>query len=172
MLQVPPKFGTVHDKATVAQLHNLAPGDISDEGPIQTVSTGLPFAIVPLKRLSSLQSLRIDSEKMNSYVAKQDPDFTFYYVTRDTADADVTLRARCLYVGGEDAATGSASGCTVAWLVRHGVVAPEKSVHIRQGVEMKRPSDIFARAGRDGDRIIHVRVAGHAVQTMQGELIL
>ncbi len=41
-----------------------------------------------------------------------------------------------------------------------------------QGVEMKRPSDIFVRAGRDGDNIVKVRVGGYAMQTMEGEFIL
>ena len=172
MRQVQPAFGTIHDKEAVARLHNLSSDDIADDGPIQTVSTGLPFAIVPLKRLSSLQALRIDAERMNAYVATQEPNFGFYYLTRDTGDSAVGLRSRCLYVGGEDAATGSAAGCTAAWLVRHGVAAPEQAVHIRQGVEMKRTSDIFVRASRDGERIANVRVGGYAVQTMEGELIL
>jgi len=172
MRQVAPKFGAVHDKETVARLHHLSVDDIADDGPIQTVSTGLPFAIVPLKRLDALQSLRIDAEKMNSYTATQEATFGFYYLTRDTAASRVDLRTRCVYVGGEDAATGSAAGCTAAWLVRHGVAAPEQSIHIKQGVEMKRASDIFVRASRDADQIVNVRVGGYTVQTMEGELIL
>lgn len=172
MHQVPPRFGAVHDRDTVAKLHNLTADDIADDGPIQTVSTGLPFAIVPLKRLSALQSLRIDADRMNAYTARQETNFGFYYVTRDTGDPDVGLRARCVYVGGEDAATGSAAGCTAGWLVRHGAAMPEQSVHIRQGVEMNRTSDLFVRAGREGEQIVSVRVGGHAVQTMTGELSL
>lgn len=172
MRQVAPQFGALHDRATVAMLHHLTLDDIDDYAPIQTVSTGLPFAIVPLRRLSTLQSLRIDTDRMNAYTAGQEANFGFYYVTRDTQDADVALRTRCVYVGGEDAATGSAAGCTAGWLVRHGAVAPEQSVHIRQGVEMNRPSDLYVRASRDGERIVNVRVGGHAVQTMAGELVL
>jgi trans-2,3-dihydro-3-hydroxyanthranilate isomerase len=172
MQQVPPKFGTVHDRKLVAQLHNLSAEDIAEDGPIQTVSTGLPFAIVPLKRLSSLQFLQINAEKMTSYVAQQEPNFSFYYVTRETADQEVALRARCMWVGGEDAATGSAAGCTAAWLARYGVFKPEQQVHIRQGVEMQRTSDIFVRASRDGERITNVRVGGYASKAMEGRLIL
>lgn len=75
-------------------------------------------------------------------------------------------------IGGEDAATGSVAGCTAAWPVRYGVAAPDQSVRIRQGVEMKRTSDIFVRASRDDGRIVNVRVCGYAVQTMEGELTL
>ena len=172
MRQVPPVFGAVHDRNTIAQLHNLSVDDIADDGPIQTVSTGLPFAILPLKRLSSLQSLTINAEKFKAYSATQEPDFGFYYLTKDTGDANVMLRSRCLWVGGEDAATGSAAGCAAAWLVRYGAAAPDQSVHIRQGVEMNRTSDIFVRASRDGEKVVNIRVGGYAVQTMQGELNL
>ncbi len=173
MRQVPPQFGAVHDKQAIATLHNLSTDDIADDGPIQTVSTGLPFTIVALKRLDTLTSLRIDAQKMNAYMARQEPGFNgFYYVTRDTADSNVAIRARCLYVGGEDAATGSAAGCLAAWLVRHGIAAPDQTQHIRQGVEMRRTSDIFVRASRAGEQIVDVRVGGYAVQTMEGEVIL
>ncbi len=172
MRQVPPVFGAVHDRQTVAELHNLSADDLADYGPIQTVSTGLPFAIVPLKRLSTLQALGFNTEKMNAYVATQPANFGFYYVTADTQDADVAFRSRCVWVGGEDAATGSAAGCAIAWLVHCGAASPDQSHRIRQGVEMKRPSDIIVRASRDGDRIVNVRVGGYAVQTMQGQLTL
>jgi trans-2,3-dihydro-3-hydroxyanthranilate isomerase len=173
MLQVPAKFGAFHDRQTVAQLYHLTVDDIADDGPIQTVSTGLPFAIQPLKRLSTLQSLRIDAERMSAYIAQQGSDFSgFYCVTRETGDSAVDIRARCLDVGSEDAATGSAAGCLAAWLVRHGVAAPDQTRHVLQGVEMKRPSDLYVRAGREGENIVNIRVGGHAVQTMEGELIL
>jgi trans-2,3-dihydro-3-hydroxyanthranilate isomerase len=172
MRQVPPIFGALHDKDAVARLHDLVPSDISDEGPIQTISTGLPFAILPIKHLSTFQSLHIDVDKMNAYLEHQERGFGFYYVTRDTGDSDVGVRARCLYVGGEDAATGSAAGCAAAWMVRYGIAAPEQAIHIRQGVEMKRPSDIFVRASQEGEKIVNVRVGGYAVQTMEGDVTL
>jgi trans-2,3-dihydro-3-hydroxyanthranilate isomerase len=172
MQQVAPTFGAVHDRQAVAQLLNLTVDDIADDGPIQTVSTGLPFAIVPLKRLSSLQSLRIDAARMDAYLGHQSPDFGFYYLTRDTGEAGVDWRARCVYPGGEDAATGSAAGCAVSWLVRYGAARPEQRLHVRQGVEMHRTSDIFGRAARDGDRVVNVRIGGYTAQTMTGELLL
>ena len=172
MQQVAPTFGELHDRQTIAQLLNLAADDLADDWPIQTVSTGLPFAIVPLKRLSSLRSLRIDAAKMDAYLARQTADFGFYYVTRDTGEAGIDWRARCAYVGGEDAATGSAAGCAVAWFVRYGAARSEQRLHLRQGVEMNRTSDLFGRAARDGDRVVNVRIGGYAVETMQGELLL
>jgi trans-2,3-dihydro-3-hydroxyanthranilate isomerase len=172
MTQVDPTFGATHDRSTVAALIGVQPSDISEEWPIQTVSTGLPFAIVPLKRLATLQSLRPNFEKIRAYFEREKLLTDFYYVTRDTGDSNLGLRARGIYSTGEDPATGSASGCTAAWMVRYGVVPPDQVVHNLQGVEMKRPSHIFLRAGKQGDKITNVRVGGHAVEIAEGEYSL
>jgi trans-2,3-dihydro-3-hydroxyanthranilate isomerase len=172
MHQVDPVFGPLHNRDTVAALLDLRPSDIADDWPIQTISTGLPFAIVPIKQLSTLRSLRLDLRKVYEYLDRQEPKCEFYYVTRDTNDADVGLRARSIYPLGEDPATGSAAGCTAAWMVRYGITQPELTVHILQGAEIKRPSQIFVRAGRAGEKIVNVRVGGHAVEIMQCEVSL
>jgi trans-2,3-dihydro-3-hydroxyanthranilate isomerase len=172
MHQVDPVFGPLHNRDTVAALLDLRPSDIADDWPIQTISTGLPFAIVPIKQLSTLRSLRLDLRKVYEYLDRQEPKCEFYYVTRDTNDADVGLRARSIYPLGEDPATGSAAGCTAAWMVRYGITQPEQTVHILQGAEIKRPSQIFVRARRAGEKIVNVRVAGHAVEIMQCEVSL
>jgi trans-2,3-dihydro-3-hydroxyanthranilate isomerase len=172
MHQVNPVFGPLHNRETVAALLDLKPGDIVDDWPIQTISTGLPFAIVPIKHLSTLQSLHLDLRKIYEYLDRQEPKCQFYYVTRDTQDPGVGLRTRSIYPIGEDPATGSAAGCTAAWMVRYGVAQPEQTVHIEQGVEIKRPSQIFVRANKDRDKITNVRVGGHAVQIMEGTVSL
>ena len=61
MHQVDPEFGPLHNRETVAALLDLNPSEIAEEWPIQTISTGLPFAIVPIKKLSTLQSLDLRS---------------------------------------------------------------------------------------------------------------
>jgi trans-2,3-dihydro-3-hydroxyanthranilate isomerase len=84
----------------------------------------------------------------------------------------VTLRARGIDSIGEDPATGSAAGCTASWLVRYGLQKSGETVHIEQGVEMQRPSHIYARAEKHGGKITNVRVGGHAVEVAQGEYAL
>jgi trans-2,3-dihydro-3-hydroxyanthranilate isomerase len=172
MHQKDPTFGQIHDRGAVAEMMGIKPTDISEDAPIQTVSTGLPFAIVPLKERRTLQSLRPDQEKIRSYV-EHAPDLNwFYYVTRDTQDPAVGLRARGIYPDGEDPATGSAAGCTASWLVRYRLADPDQTVHIEQGLEIKRPSDIFVRAGREGEKVLNVRVGGNAVWIAEGEYSL
>jgi trans-2,3-dihydro-3-hydroxyanthranilate isomerase len=174
MHQVDPIFGPVHDRDNIAALLDLSPGDISTDAPIQTVSTGLPFIIVPIESLSTLERLKLAPQKAYDYVSRQKlPELDFYYVTRDTGAAGVGLRARGIYSSpGEDPATGSAAGCTAAWTVRYGIAKPDQVLHILQGVEIKRPSHIYVRASKHGQNVNNVRVGGHAVQIMEGTVCL
>jgi trans-2,3-dihydro-3-hydroxyanthranilate isomerase len=131
MHQVDPSFGPLHDHATVAGLLGLKASDLVADWPIQTVSTGLYFAIVPIRELHTLQTLNPDLRKLRAYLDRHGPAYCdFYFVTRDTHDADVGLRARALSLDGEDPATGSAAGCTASWLVRNGIAKPGQTTHI------------------------------------------
>lgn len=172
MQQVDPVFGKIHDRATVANLLGVKPTDISDAAPIQIVSTGLPFAIVPLNSLDVLKTLRPRQSEIQAYFGAESTSTDFYYVTRDTRDKRVGLRARGIDSIGEDPATGSAAGCTASWLVRYGLQKSAETLHIEQGVEMQRPSHIYVRAEKYGDKITNVRVGGHAVEVAQGEYAL
>jgi trans-2,3-dihydro-3-hydroxyanthranilate isomerase len=132
----------------------------------------LPFAIVPLKTLATLQSLHPDGGRTLEYFGHEADSPAFYYVTRDTGDPAVGLRSRGLYPDAEDPATGSAAGCTAAWMVRYGIARSDQAVRIEQGVEISRPSQIFVRAQRQGEKILNVRVGGNAVEVVEGELSL
>ena len=169
MTQVDPTFGLTHDREAIARATGLRVEDFDDSLPIQTVSTGVPFAIAPLKSLAVMKELRLDQKLAAEYLAKTEGKF-FYFVSRETVDRDARLHARMLFYSAEDPATGSAAGCTAAWMVEHGVAEPDEQVLIEQGVEMKRTSRIFVRASRRNDRVVNVRVGGNVVEVLRGEL--
>jgi trans-2,3-dihydro-3-hydroxyanthranilate isomerase len=171
MTQLNPTFMIQHERAAVARATGIAVQDFDDSLPIETVSTGVPFTVVPLKSLAVMQNLRVDLNRAGEYLAQTGGKF-FYFVTRETVDPDARLHARMLFYNGEDPATGSAAGCAAAWMVAHGVAKPDERVLIEQGVEMKRPSRIFVRASRSDNRVVNVRVGGHSVEIMRGELYL
>jgi len=171
MTQIDPAFGAQHDREAVARSTGLRIEDFDDSLPIETVSTGVPFTVTPLKSLTVIQNLHIDSQRAAEYLEKSGGKF-FYFVTRETVARDARLHARMLFYNGEDPATGSAAGCSAAWMVAHGVAAVEERVLIEQGLEMKRPSRIFVRSSQRDNRIVNVRVGGHAVEIMRGELFL
>jgi trans-2,3-dihydro-3-hydroxyanthranilate isomerase len=74
--------------------------------------------------------------------------------------------------GGEDPATGSAAGCAISYLVQRGIAPSGKRIHVRQGVEIDRPSDLFLSAKREGARVTDVRVGGSTVLVAKGQLFL
>jgi trans-2,3-dihydro-3-hydroxyanthranilate isomerase len=171
MTQMDPTFGMQHDRDAVARATGLRPRDFDDSLPIETVSTGVAFTVTPVKSLAAMQNLQVDLNRAAEYLGKSQGKF-FYFVTRETIDRDARLHARMLSYNGEDPATGSAAGCTSAWMVAHGVAKADERVLIEQGVEMKRPSRIFVRASRSDNRVVNVRVGGNSVEIMRAEIFL
>jgi trans-2,3-dihydro-3-hydroxyanthranilate isomerase len=171
MTQIDPVFGAQHDREAVARATGLRAQDFDESLPIETVSTGMAFTVTPLKSLAVMQNLQVDLNRAADYLAKSEGKF-FYFVTRETVDRDARLHARMLFYNGEDPATGSAAGCTAAWMMAHSVAKADERVLIEQGVEMKRPSRIFVRASRSDNRVVNVRVGGNAVEVMRAEVLL
>jgi trans-2,3-dihydro-3-hydroxyanthranilate isomerase len=169
MTQIEPTFGIIHDRAKIAEVTGIPIDDIAPDVPVQTISTGVPFTVLPLRDLAAARRLRIDQTRSTEYLNASGGKF-FFCVTRETVDRSARLHARMLFYNGEDPATGSASGCAAAWMVAHNIAQPDERVIIEQGVEMKRPSRIFVRASRSDDRVVNVRVGGNVVEVLRGEL--
>jgi len=72
----------------------------------------------------------------------------------------------------EDPATGSAAGPLAIHLARHGRIAFGDEIEISQGVELKRPSRLYARVEGSADRIDRVECGGSAVIVARGEFRL
>ena len=72
----------------------------------------------------------------------------------------------------EDPATGSAAGPLAIHLARHGRIAWGEEIEITQGVEIGRPSTLYARADGSDGRVARVEVGGSAVVVARGELNL
>jgi trans-2,3-dihydro-3-hydroxyanthranilate isomerase len=171
MRQNDPVFGELHDRTEVARAIGLSIDDLDPDLPIQTVSTGMPFCIVPLRSVEAAARLAIPQPLAQAYLAGTDAKF-FHCITRADAASGADWHARMQFYNGEDPATGSASGCAIAYLVRHGLAASREQIVIEQGVEMLRPSRIYVSASRDGDRITNVSVGGRTIPIATGRLFL
>jgi trans-2,3-dihydro-3-hydroxyanthranilate isomerase len=171
MTQPEPQFGSRHDREAVVRAAGLRDGDIDPSLPVETISTGMRFTIVPLRGLEIMRRLQVDLAGSAEYLGQFGGKF-FYFVTRETVDSSARLHARMMFYNGEDPATGSAAGCAAAWMVAHGVIQSDERALIEQGVEMQRPSHIFVRASLRDDRVVNVRVGGNAVEVLRGELSL
>jgi trans-2,3-dihydro-3-hydroxyanthranilate isomerase len=172
MRQAEPQFGLTHSHADVAKVLGVSVSELEDSLPIQTVSTGMPFTMVPFRSLTTLQKLNVSWHQMAPYLATVGNPAFFYFVCRETVDPKATLHARMIFYNGEDPATGSAAGCCTAWAVRHGVLAPEQQGLIEQGMETRRPSRLYIRAAKLGDSVTNVRVGGNVVQVIDGEVTM
>jgi trans-2,3-dihydro-3-hydroxyanthranilate isomerase len=170
MTQPDPEFGETLDGVKVAELIGLDVADLDPALPPAIVSTGTAFAMVALSSVASLARLRVRHAEAASWLRERKA--RWFYVFAPTGAADPDYRARMQFNGGEDPATGSAAGCAIAYLVHQGAVAPGRRIHLRQGVEMARPSDLFLSAEMESARVTAVRVAGSTVLVAKGQLFL
>ena len=171
MRQRDPEFGATFSRAEVARVIGLAADEIPPEWPIEIVSTGLPFAIVGIRNQETLTNLKFDNAQAADFLKNSEAKF-FYFVCPQRREGRLEAKARMFSYGVEDPATGSAAGCAASWMVQHGIANSDEQVLIRQGVEIRRPSDISVRATRDGERVTNVRVGGYAVEVLRGTVSL
>jgi trans-2,3-dihydro-3-hydroxyanthranilate isomerase len=194
MRQNPPTFGAVVAGDRVAPVLNLDLEDFDQRFPIQEVSTGMPFLVVPLKTLAALQRIQVNEAALrslvNSFSAKD--IFVFCPETRSPQNQfSARMFAPCSGIA-EDPATGSANGCFAGYLVQHnylgadlgtdlgtaiaGSASVEMSVEmsvevsVEQGYEMGRPSRLLLKAKREGESI-EVLVGGSVILIARGEFL-
>ena len=173
MLQNSPIFGQQFDRETIAPILALNVDELDDRYPIQEVSTGLPFIIVPLKKQRSLQQSKIDREKLFELIATTEAQAILVFCP-ETYHAENQLCVR-VFVDGlgipEDPATGSANGCLAGYLAEYHYFGDSPvDVRVEQGYEMGRPSLLLLKAQRT-DAEIEVSVGGHVVMVAKGEFV-
>ena len=171
MRQRDPEFGTPLSRDDVARVIGIAVDEITSEWPIQPVSTGLTFTIVPFRNRQTLSDLKFSYIQAAEFLKKSGANF-FYFLHPERREGRLEARARMFFYGGEDPATGSAAGCAASWMVQHGVSKSDEQVVIRQGIECRRPSEMHVRATREGGRVSNVRVGGYAVEILRGTVVL
>ena len=170
MTQRDPEFGKELDPSVVARLTGLSLDDLDPSAPPQVVSTGTAFAIVALRSADALARLNVNQSESVEYLRKAGA--RWFYVLGPTGSSLPDFRARMQFYGGEDPATGSAAGCAISYLVARGAVASDRRIHVRQGVEIRRPSDLFLTAKVNLAKVTDVRVAGSTVLVANGRIFL
>jgi PhzF family phenazine biosynthesis protein len=149
--------------AEVLAALNLQPADLMDDLPLEIVSTGLPYLIVPVRR--NLAQARIAASGFDRLLARFGASFVYVLdvpaFEARTWDNDGR---------GEDVATGSAAGPAAVYLVRHGHAQAGQPMILRQGRFVGRPSELIAIV--DGDGRPGVRVRGEVVAVGSGMLDL
>ena len=122
------------DAARFAAALGLSPDDLH-RLPMQVVSTGLPYLIVPLA--GGLDRARITVADFEERLASVGAKFVYVF---DPARREGRSWDNAGAV--EDVATGSAAGPAAAWLAAHGLAADDETIVINQGRFLGRPSMI------------------------------
>lgn len=153
-----------HQYAQLCALINLMPTDLAQGFPLEVVSTGLPYLLVPVT--GALSKVRIKGEGFEEYLSQFGAKFMYMF---DPA----TLECRTWDNTGlfEDIATGSAAGPLVAYLVKHHLYGYGEPIQIHQGAYVGRPSHITGWwSDHKEDTGIHIE--GEVVMFADGELYI
>ena len=163
MSQPAPKVEPFAGTATLFE----ALGVEGSELPVELYDNGLRHVYVCLRSPEDVAALKPDYRRL----AARGP----FLCVSTIAGSGTTWKTRMFAPGGgvdEDPATGSAAGPLCVHLVRHGLVPPGEEIEITQGVEIDRPSKLYARVEGAPDRIDRVEVGGSAVIVARGEFRL
>jgi len=162
MIQPKPTFGTIIDDVSkIAQVIGLTSDDIAQSSPIQIVSTGFPFIIVPIKTLAAVKRAVPVPPLFDTNLSDLSTKQVLIFSTETThSDSHVHARMFGPDVGVvEDPATGSAAGPCGAYLEKYKLLSNHKigtPINIEQGYEIERPSKLVVTVPNESMKEVHV----------------
>ncbi|MGQ7946798.1 PhzF family phenazine biosynthesis protein [Flavobacterium sp. WC2509] len=163
-----PQFLDVFSKEDFLSFNNLKNTDLEAEFPIQEVTTGSAFVIVPLQNIEALENLKLDLVKMTKWLLAhcKTAHRALYFYCFDNGK----LYSRMLCIENnqllEDAATGSASTCLQAFLLKYHSTEIKMVNH--QGDFINRPSQIYFDGELVGDNF-DIKIGGKTQFIAKGE---
>lgn len=166
-----PIFSDTLSVEALSPVLRLNPAVFHPQLPIQIVSTGLPFILVPLRHLDAVKQATLHP-------------VVYYNLIKETHAKAIMLFAPQVYERGndynarvfghyfgvpEDAASGSANSCLGGYLLYNEAVKGDSlDIRVEQGYEMKRPSHIHVKAKKE-DGNIQIQVGGRLTLLAKGE---
>lgn len=140
---------------------NLSEKDVHETLPLQVVSTGLPYLIIPVQ--CSLEKVKIVTTHLSQMLTEIGAKFAYILQVSQfegrTWDNDGRV---------EDVATGSAAGPVSAYLVRHGIKEANKEIILHQGRFVQRSSQIFVKVSGTPDHMLSIEVSGDVCMIAKG----
>ena len=173
MEQRSPIFGETFSAEAIASILNLDRTNIDLSFPIQDVSTGVPFIIVPLKTHQALKRIKVNKDRYFAFIEKtQAKEILVFCPETYHPENQLSVRVFADSLGiPEDPATGSANGCLAGYLVEYRYFdRPSIDLRVEQGYEIGRPSLLLLRAAKT-DTKIQVSVGGRVILIARGELV-
>ena len=173
MKQIEPVFGQQIDPSRIAPVLGLSADDIVPQFPVEQVSTGLPFIIVPVKNLDALKRARVARDLYFDLIQKTWAKAILIFCDEPhQSQNNISVRMFADFYGvPEDPATGSGNGCLAGYLAHHRFWEnAEIDIRAEQGYEIARPSLLYLKA-REGEGRIDVSVGGKAITIAKGEFV-
>ena len=172
MHQLLPEFSEPLDRAMAAKVLSLVEDDLVEDLPVQIVSCGFPFTLVPVRSLDAVQraKVRLDLLEESENSSTECKEILIFTQETEKAESDVHCRMFAPRLGvPEDPATGGAHGPLGAYLFHH-KLADGQQIMSEQGYEMGRPSRLIVKIVSKGGEISDVAVGGDCVAMGQGSL--
>ncbi|WP_264529408.1 PhzF family phenazine biosynthesis protein [Flavobacterium sp. N502540] len=163
-----PKFWDIYAKEDFTLFSNLKKEDFENQFPIQEVTTGSAFVMVGLSNKRALENLVLDKDKADEWMKNNCKTahraLYFYYLE----DSKLFSRMLCIEHNQlvEDAATGSASTCLQAFLLKYHL--PQFEMINYQGDYINRPSQIYFK-GKLTENQFDIKIGGKAQFVAKGE---
>lgn len=172
MRQNSPTFYEKLKPSAIAAVLNLDVEAIDARFPIQEVSTGLPFIIVPLKNHAALKAIRVNRNKYFELIKDTEAkDILVFCPETYATENQLSVRVFAENSGiPEDPATGSANGCLAAYLAEYNYFGTAVDIRVEQGYEIGRPSLLLLKAQKKAETI-EVFVGGKVFMVAKGQLI-
>ena len=172
MTQTAPTFGKTFPVVQFAQMLGIEPSNFESKYPVQEVSTGLPFIIVPIKTLDAVKRTKVNRDLLLNLALENPSGILVFCPQTCTPGNDLHVRVFVDAFGiPEDPATGSGNGCLAAYLSYHQYFGgSEVDIKVEQGIEIARPAQLHLRAEIKKDKM-QVRIGGQVVLIAKGELV-
>jgi len=167
MEQLVPQIQPAPGADLVPDILGLPASALSDQLQIGCASSGLWACFVPLKEVSYLEKIQIDSDGIQQ-IWQENPEFTgvypFAFVDQSTTQGRFFSPPK--YGIFEDPVTGTASGALGAYLMAQGRMPKSGELVARQGFEMGRGGVVKVSCNSNGK----MSIQGQAVAVIRGEI--
>lgn len=151
------------NQSAAQELLGLNDGEVISEPVL--ASCGLPYHLIELDSQEALCRARPSPKAWSEWVSPSGYEQIYLYVIDKSSSQEHSIHSRMFSTEGgvrEDPATGSAAAALAGYLAEAMSHPGLYRWKIHQGIEMRRPSLIFAEAERN-DKASQIRIAGQAV---------
>lgn len=179
MEQADPEFIATYTHQEIVDGLGVELKALNKQKPIEEISTGLPYIIIPIINLEKINQLKLDSRKVINFLRQNQKYKTnslsglttsLFFVTEETFEKSNDFNTRMFCIENEnlieDAATGSANGCFLAYLLKND--STKISATVEQGFQVNRKSYLNLD-GKIKNNKYTLRIGGQVVGVGKGK---